>query len=134
MYLDTRVQPGDKEDLRKTCMNLTEQIRDAQCNVCNSFYAYRTFSGCCNNVENEMNGEANRPFLRLLNSSYFDTKSLPRGGLTSSSLPSPRKVSSAIHRSNGKGTSATISVMLMQFGQFLDHDITLTPEQGQYKE
>ena len=134
MHLDTRAQPGDMDDLKKICLNLSEQIRDAQCNVCNSTYAYRTFSGCCNNVEKEMNGEANRPLLRLLNSSYSGTKSLPRGGLASSSLPSPRKVSSAIHRSNGKGTSPSISVMLMQFGQFLDHDIALTPEQGQYQE
>ena len=122
------------EDLKKTCINLTEETRDAQCKVCNSSYEYRSFSGCCNNIVKEINGEANKPFIRLLKSSYFNTKSLPRGGLTSSSLPSPRKVSSAIHRSNGKRTSPSISVMLMQFGQFLDHDITLTPEQGQYQE
>ena len=38
--------------------------------------------------------------------------------------------SSVVHRREEPVGDSTVTVMLMQFGQFLDHDITLTPEQG----
>ena len=66
----------------------------------------------------------------LFENAYSDSKSLPRGGLSSSTLPSPRKISSVVHRGEEPVGDSTVTVMLMQFGQFLDHDITLTPEQG----
>ena len=64
---------------------------------------------------------------------YADLKSLPRGGLSSSTLPSPRKISSFVHRLKEPFGDSTVTVMLMQFGKFLDHDITLTWEQGKSK-
>ena len=69
-------------------------------------------------------------FTRLLPNAYDDSISLPRGGVNPSTLPSPRHVSSVVHGVHETGSKPSISVMLMQFGQFLDHDITLTPEQG----
>ncbi len=42
-------------------------------------------------------------------------------------LPEPREVSKMFHPSEDH-TSTVHSLMVMQFGQFLDHDITLTPE------
>ena len=97
---------------------------------CNATSPYRTISGCCNNIANKDFGKANRAFTRLLPNAYADSISLPRGGLNPSTLPNPRDVSSAVHGVQETGTKPSISVMLMQFGQFLDHDITLTPEQG----
>ena len=61
---------------------------------------------------------------------YEDKKFLPRGGLNPSRLPSPREVSAKVHRVKETNLRQPISLMVMQFGQFLDHDITLTPEQG----
>ena len=61
---------------------------------------------------------------------YEDGSSLPRGGLDPSSLPSARAVSTAVHGVGETGAQQGVSVMLMQFGQFLDHDLSLTPEQG----
>ena len=72
------------------------------------------------------------PLSRILPADYQDGFSLPRGGLASSSLPSPRQVSLTVHQ-NVKKTKVKdqkrISQMVMQFGQFLDHDISITPEQ-----
>ena len=131
-YSEARATSEDKKNIRKICRYLDSKMRDGECSMCNSSHGYRTFSGCCNNLKNEKLGEANRAFVRLMQNSYSDSISKPRVGLNASSLPSPRRVSAAIHRQKGKEKSSTISLMLMQFGQFLAHDITLTPEQGLY--
>ena len=53
--------------------------------------------------------------------------SLPRGGRDPSVLPSARSVSVAVHHVLGNRPRPAVSHMVMQFGQFLDHDnITLT--------
>ena len=66
--------------------------------------------------------------------SYADKISIPRGGVNPSALPSPRDISSTVHCVDETKDKPALSVMVMQFGQFLDHDITLTPEQGQSAE
>ena len=117
---------------QETCKQLNEKLlTDPECETgCNATSPYRTSSGCCNNVVNEDYGMANRAFTRLMPAEYADAISLPRGGVNPSTLPSPRHVSSAVHRVRETESKPPVSVMLMQFGQFLDHDITLTPEQG----
>ena len=61
---------------------------------------------------------ANNAFLRLLAPVYSDQVGLPRGGLTSSSLPSARKVSVAVHQAHEETNHReSISQMVMQFGQ-----------------
>ena len=57
-------------------------------------------------------------FLRLQPPAYFDQEGLPRGGLTSSSLPSARAVSVAVHQAHEETHHReSISQMVMQFGQ-----------------
>ena len=65
-----------------------------------------------------------------MENAYEDGVSLPRGGLDNSSLPSARTMSTTVHGVRETGARPGVSVMLMQFGQFLDHDLSLTPEQG----
>ena len=61
---------------------------------------------------------ANSAFLRLRPPAYFDQEGLPRGGLTSSSLPNARAVSVAVHQAHEETHHReSISQMVMQFGQ-----------------
>ena len=64
-------------------------------------------------------GVPNTAFQRLVSPpDYSDQISLPRGGLTSSSLPSARAVSVAVHQAHEEiKYSASISQIVMQFGQ-----------------
>ena len=98
--------------------------------------SYRTIDGSCNNLKNAWWGQANIGLQRILFPSYEDGLSRPRGmedgdGDTSgkppsSSLPSPRDLSEALipDRDN---PSRDFTLLLMQWGQFLDHDLTHTP-------
>ena len=72
---------------------------------------------------------------RMRANSYEDGRSEPRGGLSGSELPSARVISAALHhepphpnnvaREDGS-PDRTASHMMMQFGQFLTHDIAMT--------
>ena len=46
-------------------------------------------------------------------------------------LPSARSVSVALHQVLENRPRPSVSHMVMQFGQFLDHDITLTSQPGE---
>ena len=62
---------------------------------------------------------------------FQDGVSVPRGGRTPSRLPNPRHVSQKNHPDSDI-PDPRFTHMVMQFGQFLDHDLTLTPKDGQY--
>ena len=58
---------------------------------------------------------------RLLPSKYQDRVASPR-----QNMPSARAVSQAMHEDKEEG-EGEMSLMMMQWGQFVDHDITHTP-------
>ena len=58
---------------------------------------------------------------RLLPSKYQDRVASPR-----QNMPSARAVSQAMHEDKGEG-EGEMSLMMMQWGQFVDHDLTFTP-------
>ena len=115
---------------QKNCIKLNN-VKCEQ-DECNATSPYRTYSGCCNNLADKTLGQANSGFLRLMVNEYENKKDLPRGGLNPSRLPSPRDISAKVHRVKETKENSIVSLMVMQFGQFLDHDITLTPEQGTF--
>ena len=115
-----------------TCMTLTSSLSPCP-STCDATDPYRSIDGCCNNVNLKDLGSANKAFPRFLDPVYEDNIEVPRGGLSASSLPNARDVSRAVHRTKPIVGNKDASLMVMQFGQFLDHDITLTPEPGRSK-
>ncbi|KAK7102280.1 hypothetical protein V1264_020523 [Littorina saxatilis] len=85
---------------------------------------YRTADGTCNNVFNH--GSANRPPRRLLPNAYDDGVNAPRTRDTrGAALPAATNVSRTVHPTNDVNMRFTL--MLMQWGQFIDHDLTGFP-------
>ena len=85
---------------------------------------FRTIDGSGNNVANPEWGSAEQPLLRKAPQDYEDGISEPSG----ETRVSAREISNEIHdqpelRENRRGASD----FLWQWGQFLDHDIDLTP-------
>jgi peroxidase len=94
---------------------------------CDQSYPYRNINGTCNNINNPLWGSILQPFRRFTTAIYSDGYNQPRGGRANSNLPNARLVSSTIH-SDLILPDPSITNMVPQVGQFLDHDMTLTPE------
>ncbi|KAI6237509.1 Leucine-rich repeat and Immunoglobulin I-set and heme peroxidase domain containing protein [Aphelenchoides besseyi] len=108
------------------CMN--GQFTDACTDMC--FHSkYRSYTGQCNNWDHPTWGVSQMPFIRLLPPIYENGFNTPVGwdpdrkyfGYTK---PNPRSVSTALIRSETVSAHSQYTAMLMQWGQFLDHDIT----------
>ncbi|CAG0923216.1 unnamed protein product [Notodromas monacha] len=88
---------------------------------------YRTYTGLCNNLEKPHWGSAQSAFKRLLPPAYADGLEIPRVSYSGRPLPSARVVSAHMHRDEGFHDHA-VTVMLIAWGQAIDHDITLAVE------
>ncbi len=91
---------------------------------------YRTIDGSCNNISQEGRenwGAAGNQLFRQIPAVYGQPD--PFNDLNGQHNPSPRTISNHICGFNPDKKSATeLSSMVFTWGQFLDHDITLTPE------
>ncbi|XP_011203180.1 peroxidase [Bactrocera dorsalis] len=104
-------------------------IRD----VCPPFFAgvecrpgkYRRFDGLCNNIDHPTWGATMAPFQRLIGPLYADGINAPRISVTGHDLPISRIVSRTMHPDDGYHDHAG-TVMVIAWGQFMDHDFTLT--------
>ncbi|KAG5893057.1 hypothetical protein JTB14_014837 [Gonioctena quinquepunctata] len=85
---------------------------------------YRRVDGLCNNLEHPTWGATNTPFTRLLGPLYADGMSAPRIGISGRPLPLSRVVSKTMHPDDGYHDHAG-TVMIIAWGQFMDHDFTL---------
>jgi len=126
------------KDMDRSTTSIIDGIVDSSCRhllsdcdleSCDFDSEFRTISGCCNNQIQPDFGRRFLPLIRLLPPEYQDGESLPRGGLETSSLPSPREISIKVHQ-NTEHLDKQVSLMIMQFGQYISHDISLTPEQS----
>lgn len=95
--------------------------------ACDATSPFRSFTGYCNNLRNPALGQSLTIFARLLPSVYEDGVSRPRVSATDGSpLASPRTISTLIHP-DISNLHTRYSLMVMQYAQFLDHDLTMTP-------
>ena len=84
----------------------------------------RTFDGSGNNIENPTWGKANEPLIRMTSNGYADgVKKLRKG-------PNPRAISNHVCQEELPRPDAhpTLSSFMWAWGQFVDHEIDLTPE------
>ena len=85
---------------------------------------YRSVDGSCNNLQNTGWGQAFTAYNRFLVPEYGDGFETPRTtGSSGQTLPSARLVSFTVGP-EANANSQRLSNMAMQWGQFLDHDLT----------
>ncbi|XP_004642396.2 peroxidasin homolog [Octodon degus] len=92
---------------------------------------YRTHDGTCNNLQHPMWGASLTAFERLLKAVYENGFNTPRGInpqrlYHGHALPMPRLVSTTLIGTEAITPDAQFTHMLMQWGQFLDHDLDST--------
>jgi len=93
---------------------------------CNAHHPYRSYDASCNNLENSLWGTSNSAFQRILLPSYSDGVFKPREAKCGLPLPSARLVSASIVQ-DGDAPNEIDTLSVMQWGQFVDHDITISP-------
>ena len=87
---------------------------------------YRTIDGTLNNPDNPGWGAAGENLLRATTVGYADGIQLPSGGAT---RPNPRYVSNLLFAQDSPlKDPLNLSDYTWVFGQFIDHDIGITPE------
>ena len=100
---------------------------DEQTLPCDHTTKFRTMTGWCNNLNFPELGKSMRAFMRLLSPKYEDGLSAMRESAVSGrKLPSARMISANIHN-DVSAPHTRYSLMVMQFAQLLDHDLTFTP-------
>jgi hypothetical protein len=87
-------------------------------------YEYRTLDGSKNNLKHPQWGQPHQQLLRLTTPAYEDGKSQPSGA----NRPHPREISNHIFSGvEEKPNSYGVSAFFWLWGQFIDHDLSLTP-------
>ena len=95
---------------------------------------YRSYDGTCNNLQHPYYGSAGMALNRLMDADYENGINIPHGWSQanygdpfSPPRPSTRLISTSVLSSSNSTPNQQHTLMLMQFGQFLDHDIDFAP-------
>ncbi|CAG0892259.1 unnamed protein product [Darwinula stevensoni] len=94
--------------------------------TCTPSSKYRNQDGACNNLQNLLWGQSRTALQRLRPSAYQDGVSSPRVAVSGRALPSARTVSNTLVP-NCDRPDMNLTLQTMQWGQFLDHDISFVP-------
>ncbi|CAK9296193.1 unnamed protein product [Gordionus sp. m RMFG-2023] len=86
---------------------------------------YREIDGFCNNLKNPIWGSSFSPPKRYLPADYGDGLNAPRLSIKGDELPNPRYTSTTVLKTRVIQDSEYTNA-LMVYGQFMDHEITLT--------
>jgi hypothetical protein len=115
-------QPQFRLRLR-SCPLQVEKLEDR----CLLSAVFRTIDGTGNNLANPDWGAANTDLLRIAPAAYSDGISAMGGA----DRPSPREISNAVAaQTDTILNNRNMSDWVWQWGQFLDHDLDLTPQPG----
>ncbi|XP_034736051.1 eosinophil peroxidase [Etheostoma cragini] len=142
VYTNTMVQPDPRELLSegdmKTLLRETGCSAELQRPTCDTdclSERYRSPTGECNNRQNPRWGAANIPYSRWLPAEYEDVWGMPRGWdpehtYHNATLPPVRLVSQEVLFTHNDKISldSTLSHLLVEWGQWIDHDVVLTPQ------
>ncbi|XP_029009545.2 eosinophil peroxidase [Betta splendens] len=142
VYTHTMVQRNPNELLSDedagTLLQVTGCSAELQSPRCHSdclSERYRSVTGECNNREHPRWGAANIPYSRWLPPEYEDVWGAPRGWdpqrtYHNASLPPVRLVSQEVlfTHNNNISLDSTLSHLLVEWGQWIDHDMVLTPQ------
>ena len=92
---------------------------------------YRSYDGTCNNAKHPRFGAAGTALPRLLEADYENDINLPQGWSQTDPFsppkPSSRVISTRLFSTQNVSGHDRNTLMLMQIGQFLDHDLDMTP-------
>ncbi|XP_073463531.1 peroxidasin homolog [Aquarana catesbeiana] len=145
--IEEHVQQGLPEDLNSTGYHYRDLVsphyismianisgcsahrRTPNCSDICFHQRYRTYDGTCNNLRHPMWGASVTAFQRLLKPAYQNGFNHPRGASDESGvlpLPLPRLVSTTMIGTETITPDSQYTHMLMQWGQFLDHDLDQT--------
>jgi hypothetical protein len=113
---------GTSRTIRSNCPWNRDKV------TCDPSSPYRTMDGTCNNLKQVNYGRTGTPFQRIILPEYAGIaihlpRRRPRDGFE---LPSARAVSLALARGADRPDPEN-TLLLMQMGQFVDHDLTHTP-------
>ena len=128
-YSDAKERKCKLEVLKFFATRLHEDEPSIDCNV---DARYRTIDGTCNNLDNPLWGSVGDKFLRLEPADYGDCVSTIRRAKSGNKLPNARNISINIIGSNDcpHPNNNVLTHLAMNYGQFMDHDITLAEAQG----
>ncbi|KAJ6220341.1 hypothetical protein RDWZM_006153 [Blomia tropicalis] len=114
-------------------VNYTSCVGGSQVQVldCRQYSQYRSVTGICNNRLHPNWGSQMIPFVRWLPSRYEDKLIKPVGWFSTRlyndhRLPNARMITKHLLSTDRLTPDPQHNHMLMQFGQFLDHDLTFT--------
>uniref|UniRef100_W5MFK7 Peroxidasin like n=1 Tax=Lepisosteus oculatus TaxID=7918 RepID=W5MFK7_LEPOC len=118
-------------DLIANLSGCTAHRRFPNCSDICFHQKYRTHDGTCNNLQHPMWGASLTAFERILKPVYENGFSVPRGvghdaKYNDYPLPMPRQISTAMVGTETVTADDRFTHMLMQWGQFLDHDLDQT--------
>ncbi|XP_076311583.1 salivary peroxidase/catechol oxidase-like [Tachypleus tridentatus] len=106
--------------------NLKDTVMNSVCKPLKpcTLTKYRSLDGSCNNLLNPTWGKSFTGFVRLLQPDYADGLGNPRIASDCGPLPSARLVSVTTSR-DVNIPDRDLTLLIMQFAQFLDHDLSL---------
>uniref|UniRef100_A0A7I4Y6P2 peroxidase n=2 Tax=Haemonchus contortus TaxID=6289 RepID=A0A7I4Y6P2_HAECO len=113
-----------RSNLANVCVPRLDET-NCERNLCYNAY-FRTMDGTCNNLHHPLRGAAYRPYTRLLPTVYDNALSEPVGSLIPNLRPSPRAITRHLTSSHASVVSEDYNAMVMQFGQFISHDMAKT--------